>query len=139
MIYFKEAQGNNITELLNSGFNNFFCETFSDKECTEQQCKIARRSFNDLLLICLTYFPKTTKEELAYVLLNNISRLVCFYCPNIDKLVFLKEGADKPFYFDKRVYSECDEEYVDCTGVCFNNILNWSKEYEKENTPSQIH
>ncbi len=48
-----------------------FVETFFDKKCRRQQCGVGRmRSFDDLLEIIKTYFPKYTAEELIHDILT---------------------------------------------------------------------
>lgn len=80
-----------ITEIITFGYDGgyiYFKPTYSDPECTKLQCHQARRSFSDLLELCQTYFPETTKEQLAYVLLNKVENLNVFFCNDIRKFVF---------------------------------------------------
>lgn len=129
MIYFKNGESAfNLTGLLNLLYNSHYLgyahKTYSDKELTILQCKEARRSFYDLLEIVQTYFPQTTKEELAYRLLH-MTGWSCFYCDNIKKLVFVMDN-DR---FAARMGSKYDVDYVDSTGICFNDIKKWSENY----------
>lgn len=100
MIYFKTKKLpkniKDIEELLTRGFTSksyeskTFLTTYHDQDCTQKQCHNARRSFDDLFTICKTYFPKTTKKELAKTLftLSKKINLVASYCYTINKLVF---------------------------------------------------
>ncbi len=67
-----------------------FTITYKDKECGKQECHSARRSFDDLLTICRTYFPRTSKKALAKCLLQlwDSMQLGSYYCTNIGKIVF---------------------------------------------------
>ncbi len=62
----------NIKELIIYGFDqghvNKFVPTYHDQACTVQECHSARRSFEDLLEICKTYFAETTPKQLARTL-----------------------------------------------------------------------
>lgn len=89
----------NITALLKYGYKGElfirkgFAATYSDKACKKQQChNDANRSFEDLLIICKTYFPKTTEEQLAKSLygLFKYNKLIVIFCDNINKLVFYR-------------------------------------------------
>lgn len=109
--YFKAAQANkpaNIGELILLGFGNIyvapqfadpekvngygFHKTYFDPECTKEECHCARRSFEDLLAICKTYFPRTTKKHLARLLYNlwltKKLNIATSFCPDIGAVVF---------------------------------------------------
>lgn len=119
-LYFKEAQQKtvaNIEELLILGYVDAekdhyygFAPTYFDAECTVQQCKSARRSFDDLLIICKTYFPRTTKKHLAkalYKLHTKDIYLSIFICGDIKKVVFSRVSNYQRFtkYFLRDVDS----------------------------------
>lgn len=96
MIYVKGGDKAKTTaELLINNFaineyNVFkFKPTYHDAECTKLQCKQARRSFADLLEIVKTYFPSTTRNKLAYIILNKVPNLICLYCEPTNMLVFV--------------------------------------------------
>ncbi len=91
----------NIEELIQYGYTRNqekFKRTYLDPKCKIQDCHPARRSFGDLLLICKTYFPKTTEKELAKALfsLNKKTGLRASFCGTINKLVFLKNRKGMP-------------------------------------------
>jgi len=99
-----------IKELLQNGYSGKydgnFKPTYSDPKCQNQECHPARRSFDDLLTICKTYFPKTTQKELAKTLfeLNEEIGLGGSYCITINKPVFFKRGIKNinSFMFNNR-------------------------------------
>lgn len=86
----------NIKELLyilysNHGYANF---TYRDKGLTILQCYGLRRSFEDLLEICQTYFPSTTEEDLMKELLDS-TYLKWSKCGDINKIVFYEFGFNE--------------------------------------------
>ena len=104
-IYFKQKPGKRrgIKSLLKMGFNNFhFKKTYTDIECTKEECHPARRSFGDLLLICRTYFPNTTEQQLAKTLreLSKEIGIRVSYCSTIDKIVFYKSLIKNNFTYN---------------------------------------
>lgn len=120
-IYLKIPEGKkfrSIEELLmygytqHGGYINYFTTTYKDKECTIQQCHSnASRSFEDLLEICQTYFPSTTKKRLAQMMYRTFERTKFSptFCDNIDKVVFdifkteTKFGESMPkFQYNKK-------------------------------------
>lgn len=140
---------NNIKELITWGYVNGpsgsgFVKTYFDKACTKQQCHSARRSFEDLLDICRTYFPRTGKKQLALTLHSLFTQqlgtmnVMAFYCSNIHKVVFFKyrlpaeprswETAHTlkyTNYFDRSLYSGATPPQKKGVGkYCFNEILN---------------
>lgn len=125
MIYFKGADtAHNIKELLENGFykNTLFQATYKDPEYRILQCKVARRSFPDLLEICRTYFPKTTESDLARLLSIDYNS---FYCKDIGRLVFLNEKTycKIAYSFDSRMSTLYDENFEDSQGNSYNKIL----------------
>lgn len=89
----------NIYDFLNNNFSvpfhntqHKFVMTYKDEYCSIMDCHEARRSFEDLLEICQTYYPETTEEELAKTLfeLHKKDNLQCLFCPDILKIVFIK-------------------------------------------------
>lgn len=51
-------------------YNRKFIQTYSNEKCTKIQCEFGRmRSFDDILEIVRTYFPKTSAEQLFHELL----------------------------------------------------------------------
>jgi len=83
---FKDRQ-----ELLKWGFKDgSFAITYYDPECRNEQCHSAWRSFGDLLLICRTYFPRTTEKGLAKTIfkLYDAIGLSPSFCYGIKKVVF---------------------------------------------------
>ncbi|MFA9239460.1 MAG: hypothetical protein ACEQSQ_06165 [Candidatus Paceibacteria bacterium] len=94
MIYLKlKNKPKSVKELIKIGFtknSGLFVVTYADPECTIQECRAANRSFEDLLEISKTYFPRTTEKKLAKTLfkLNKEINLTASYCCTIDKIVF---------------------------------------------------
>lgn len=105
-IYLKIPIGteiNNIKELLGVLYSNniyndindyYSITTYYDKECTLIECSKLRRSFEDLLEICRTYFPSTTEEDLMKELLDS-TYLKWSKCGDINKIVFYGLGFYK--------------------------------------------
>lgn len=73
-----------------NGITGKFVETFYDKECTKLQCKIARRSFDDLLVISQTLYPKASPASVAKIIfkLHRNDGLRCIFCQKTGKIVF---------------------------------------------------
>jgi len=123
----------NIEELIAKGFKESgqgynFAETFINAECTEVECKPARRSFLALVEICQTYFPETTQEDVAKVLVELIqgkenSFLACGFCGNINKVVFCRQYSEfiKPGISSWGMTNASSREGQD--GISFNQIL----------------
>jgi hypothetical protein len=78
-------------------------ETYLNPECTELQCKGARRSFGDLLILARTYFPETTEEQLAKLLHEFFLKrqIRALYCHNISRIVFCRGSHD--MFIDRRL------------------------------------
>lgn len=49
--------------------DGFFKPTFYDKDFRKQQCHAGRRSFEDIVCLVKTYFPKATESSIAKALL----------------------------------------------------------------------
>lgn len=75
-----------------------FVSSYYDRELTKLQCKEARRSFEDLLSICNTYFPPVTEYQLAKHLYSlNKKYIKLMYCPTIRKIVFKRDDIPRKF------------------------------------------
>jgi heme oxygenase len=88
-IYFKNPNTENLDKLIESLFtkNVFYAKnTYLDSEFKYIECTRSRRSFEDLLLISKTYFPRTKKKELMQALINN--KILFYRCSEIKKIVF---------------------------------------------------
>lgn len=99
----------NKQELLEYGFRNGqFVVTYLDPECKKQECHKANRSFGDLLLICKTYFPKTTERGLARTIfkMHDTIGLAATYCNTIDKVVFDAHSSYKEESIDEGIYGD---------------------------------
>lgn len=130
----KDAAINNIYDLILYGYygNNGesiysykFHRTYKDKECTIEECHPARRSFEDLLKICKTYFPNTTEVELALTLekLRIDKKISCLYCNTINKLVFISHKSSAELSFTCYVH----KSEINTKGngkYCLKDILN---------------
>ena len=84
----------NLENLILQGFSGhyagYFQFTYLDHECTKEEDRQRRRSFDDLLVIARTYFPETTEEELAQVL-TKTPRMRALFCRDIQKVVFVRD------------------------------------------------
>lgn len=92
-IYLKNPDTSSLKNLIKEGFGVHqykFVETYFDEECTNVQCKRARRSFEDLWKIAKTYFPETTEVILAKTLqiLYKDGPILAIFCSDIQKVVF---------------------------------------------------
>lgn len=88
-IYLKEPNLTDLKSLITDGYSvhGYFVKTFNDETCTSVQCKEgARRSFEDLLAISKTYFPKTTEVDLMKVLKQ--INMNFYFCSTVKKIVF---------------------------------------------------
>jgi hypothetical protein len=99
-IYCKIEKQMYATEFLRLGFTatrnsipGKFVETFHDEECSVTQCKVARRTFQDLYAIIKTYYPKYTKKNVANMLktLHKSDNIFPIWCHAQDKIVFIKQ------------------------------------------------
>lgn len=129
---------NNIDELLIYGYNNGFVyrfvETYADIECKQRECHSARRSFEDLLEICQTYFPETTERDLAKSLYklshteNALSlkpgcHIRIMYCSTIEKMVFTTDDKTWEYYCDERGDSHTLRNRNGKGKYCYNDIM----------------
>ena len=87
MIYFKGGDKfRTLYTLMKHYLNYYNPTTYSDPECTVQQCySFRRRSFEALLELARTYFPETTDEEL----IKTISRVSDFFIKKGKKRVWI--------------------------------------------------
>jgi hypothetical protein len=71
-------------------------ETFSDKECSIRECKPARRSFEDLVDIVTTRYPKVSEKRVANAVrrLCDVHGFKIHICSTIKKPVLLKYKED---------------------------------------------
>lgn len=76
----------------NNNRRNYARSTFKDPECTMPECCAGRRSFEDLLCLARTYFPKTTEVELMTVLKE--LEIKFYFCYDIKKMVFHYQGTE---------------------------------------------
>lgn len=128
-------QFQNVKELLDFGFGSSdrFCKTYYDRKCQEEQCDSARRSFGDLLEICQTYFPETTKEEVAFALLS-VNEITSFHCTTIGKLVFLSDrwdNSENRKKFDTRLGADYTSDFLDDNNMCFNIVEKYANDYKE--------
>lgn len=130
-IYLKKdgTEFTNVYDLLKFGYTQYgekswgerFVKTYSDPECTQLECKAARRSFDDLLTISRTYFPETTEVELAKTLeqLRKERVVFCLFCPDIERVVFYRSTG----YGHDSFKNGVNENYHDREGTS-NYSLN---------------
>ena len=105
-IYYRGGKkAKNIVELIKNGYTSHsFVQTYKDSACTEHQCHSAIRSFLDLYWMCKTYFPKTSKKEVAQAIFKVHKEIGLYvsYCQDIRKIVFSKSGTN---YIELNYYS----------------------------------
>ena len=103
------------------------------------QCyKGCSRSFYDLYFISKSKFPKTTREELAYILLFKLgfrsayNVVGCIRCPNIEKLVFYgNEFHDfEGFVEDDDTCEYGNKNQECCDGLTFDLFTQMADNYE---------
>jgi len=91
--------------------------TFLDKEMTKLECKVARRSFEDLLSIVNTVYENISENELAKTLFDlnknpeetTKRRLCIYYCNDITKWVF--RFYDKK-YLDNTLMYDSNQTFI---------------------------
>lgn len=150
----------NISELLICGYNESrypytFVPTFHDVECISPQCHSARRSFEDLLAICQTYFPPTTKKELAQTLYklshtdnllsNKHNYRICpMWCCTICKLVFTTDQYTWEAEFEPRFKDGINRggtirtrNDIVNSPYCYNDIMYLLIDFPDEETKQQ--
>ena len=89
-----------------------FKATYYDKNLSTQQCKKARRSFEDILIIVKTnYRSNVTKKTLAKTLYNlwKDNLLACLFCKDIEKLVFFGYTTGQSY---NKYYRLCWDDYL---------------------------
>ena len=90
-LYFKNGdQATTLVELLTILYApllpkmyGYASPTYFDRELTKLECNAHRRSFEDLLVIAKTYFPKTTKTQLMWALKR--INIKFYHCNGIKK------------------------------------------------------
>ena len=120
-----------FTSRLN-GIDGKFVTTYSDEDCTEQECKPARRSFNDLYDIVKVRYPKYDKNKLAYRLLWMIQKghLSAIYCPAIKKIVFFNKRAHYNFIGTDNI-SKKPLNYKGVDGISAKNLIDMANKFRK--------
>lgn len=130
-IYFKGGENyKTIPELLMAGFDTDdgkFVPTYSDPLYTDKQCNIARRSYSDIFYICKTYFPNTTREEVAYEL-THLNGICCLYCGDVEKIVFRRAYQAE---FDNRNLLDGEEYERGVDDISFNDIVDFRDVYKQ--------
>jgi hypothetical protein len=65
--------------------------TFKDKSCTQLDNKPARRSFEDILSLVWSKYPRATEEDVAKAICESFENgnIKSLYCNDISKNVFL--------------------------------------------------
>lgn len=87
--------------------------TFLEEDFRSLDCDAWRRSFEDLLTLAQTYFPSTTETELMLTL-EKLS-VEFFYCSDIHKIVFHRDGGYNINAASFRKHLGFDSEYQDGT------------------------
>lgn len=138
MIYFQGGEeARSLKELIMMGYRNpngYFAKTYSDEECIQPQCHSGRRSFLDLYECAVTYFPNTTREELAYILFHECPQMRTLYCNTINKLVFVRDNSGRDMWFQGMTLSggiSADPETKDSTGMSYNIIQQYANNYRE--------
>jgi len=78
-----------------NGITGKFVRTYHDEAFNNQQCGVARRTFEDLYCIVKTYYPSYTKRNLAKMLntLNIKDNIFPMWCNAQDKVVFIRKNS----------------------------------------------
>ena len=114
VIYFLLSDDENEIKL--TYYNSVFATktTYNNKECTGLQCiSNKRRSFEDIVDLCKTYFHNATDKKIAQELekfikeVKTTKNLNCgfLYCPNVSKWVFTPISSNKVRYCNN--YNDC--------------------------------
>ena len=94
-LYIKKPNLKSLKDLIKSGYDKNgirFVATYYDKSYKKIQCpNDRRRSFEDLLAVSKTYFPKTTQIQLMSVLKDLDIKWYC--CGYVKKIVFHHAGT----------------------------------------------
>jgi hypothetical protein len=109
------------------GWQHKFIPTFYDIECTIEQCGRKRRSFDDLMDIVKTYYPKATKKHIAkqiekltrYRNLNCKVRLCLLFCPEAKKWIMYETSEST--------------NILNYTGTGFRYLNNYNNSKSKMN------
>lgn len=88
-----------------------FVKTYKDNECKELECKPARRSFDNLVIISRTYFPEATESDIIKALVK-IEKIRCFYCNDIRKPVFYIAGQNHDIFSNDCLYDKGKSNYT---------------------------
>lgn len=123
-IYCKiNKEGNTLEQFLEAGFSYptgtqlKFVSTYKDEACIIEQCRPARRSFEELLAIANVYYPGVTEKELAKLLIrkydNEVYKYCLFFCRDIKKQVILKNSYN--------------------SGDSYKKIFCWNESYQYQN------
>lgn len=111
------------------GWEHKFTETYNNKECSLLQCDKRRRSFDDLLNVVKTYYPKVSDKHIAKQIekltkpysINNKARLHFLYCPEADRWIMYELSAQSFTYLgEKYLYMSSygkSPQKKDCRGV----------------------
>lgn len=107
-IYFVNPDTTDLKKLLLSLYSSggYAKTTYFDPDFSKIQCNGLRRSFEDLLFICNTYFDEISEVDLMNALIEiNIK----FYrCSNISKIVFHFNGTN---YINERNFKDHNKFY----------------------------
>lgn len=132
-LYYKGGRSKKtLKDLIKDGFaeNGGFVQTFTNSKYTGNQCKKdANRSFGDLLRLARTYFPKTTREELATLLykLNEEIKLYAQFCHTVNKVVFRKGQSYQSITLDYYINNAYNGNLVGADKYSFNMIKQLAK------------
>lgn len=128
----KDKEIANLYDLLVYGYTNKdgeradskFSRTYKTPDFSESDCHSARRSFDDLLEISRTYFPETLEKDLALCLeeLRKKEKLVCIFCSDINRVVFLTGYSTTTSF--KQYISLREINRKGTSNYCLQDILN---------------
>jgi hypothetical protein len=99
--------------------------TFNDPECLCEEFRKAYRSFPDIYLICKTYFPEVTQEEVKKAIItlgHSYYEVGTLFCNDIKKWVFYRTGKSLESH-----QLDMNEKLIAHNEVPVNNLFTKSK------------
>lgn len=117
MNYIKNPDTTSPLQLLTKFFSTYSLNTYSTPSLSVGNCYAIRRSFSDICDIVNTYFPKTSREDVAKIMVELWKNKIItgWYCTDINKWVYFKYEGVQTYDEDCR-----DEEGND---ISYNDML----------------
>lgn len=108
---------------MGADYRGGFPESYKDAACTVKQCRAgAYRSFDELVIMCQTYFNNATPELVAKALYKLFpqTKVCLYYCPDVDKVVLFMHTRSNETMYDS-IY---DPEWDSCgAGIHTPNMI----------------